>query len=120
MLTELKQCAEDLHIPANNIHYEQFSAPVAESAKPCQLTLSQSNVQIEVASDESLLDAVLTAGIEVPYSCQSGECKNCVVKVSEETEIEHLDNCLTEQERSSGQMCLCVSRPTGKTLTIDL
>lgn len=120
MLTELKECAEALNIPSNHIHYEQFSAQVVESAKACKLTLSQSNVQLKVASDESLLDAVLAAGFDVPYSCQSGECKSCVVKVSEETEIEHLDNCLTEQERSSGQMCLCVSRPKKDTLTIAL
>jgi len=120
MLIELKKCAEALSIPSSHIHYEQFSAQVAESAKACKLTLSQSNVQLNVASDESLLDAVLAAGIDVPYSCQSGECKSCVVKVSAETEIEHLDNCLTEQERSSGQMCLCVSRPKKETLTIAL
>jgi ferredoxin-NADP reductase/predicted pyridoxine 5'-phosphate oxidase superfamily flavin-nucleotide-binding protein len=120
MLSELKQCAEALNISKDRIHYEQFSAQVAESAKACQLTLSQSNVQIEVASDESLLDAVLSAGIDVPYSCQSGECKSCVVNVSAETDIEHLDNCLTEQERASGQMCLCVSRPIENTLIIEL
>jgi ferredoxin-NADP reductase/predicted pyridoxine 5'-phosphate oxidase superfamily flavin-nucleotide-binding protein len=120
MLSELKQCAAELNIPMDRVHYEQFSAQVAESEKACQLTLSQSNVQIDVASDESLLDAVLSAGIEVPYSCQSGECKSCVVNVSTEAVIEHLDNCLTEQERASGKMCLCVSRPIEKTLTIAL
>jgi len=120
MLSELKQCAAALNIPMDRIHYEQFSAQVTELEKACQLTLSQSKIQIEVASDESLLDAVLAAGIDVPYSCQSGECKSCVVKVSAGTDIEHLDNCLTEQERASGQMCLCVSRPQSNKLTLAL
>jgi len=120
MLTEFKQCAAALNIPLDNIHSEQFAAQFSEPSKPCQLTLSQSNVQIEVGSDESLLEAVLSAGIEVPYSCQSGECKSCAVHVLSETDIEHLDNCLTEKERASGQMCLCVSRPTGNVLVIDL
>lgn len=120
MLTELKQCAVELNISPDKIHYEQFSAQATKSAKACLLTLSQSNVRIEVSSDESLLDAVLSAGIEMPYSCKTGDCKSCVVKISAEADIEHLDNCLTEQERTAGQMCLCVSRPTENTLTLDL
>ena len=120
MLNELRHHALELNITSDRIHYELFSTEPTQSASACQLTLTQSNVKIEVASDQTLLDAVLDAGIEVPYSCKSGECKSCVVEVSPDADIEHLDNCLTEQERTSGKMCLCVSRPQSQTLTIAL
>jgi ferredoxin-NADP reductase/predicted pyridoxine 5'-phosphate oxidase superfamily flavin-nucleotide-binding protein len=120
MINDFIECAKALKIKSDRIHYEHFSVQLADSAKPCQLTLTQSNINIDVAGDQTLLDAVLEAGIDVPFSCMAGECKSCVVNVSKETSIEHLDNCLTEHERASGQMCLCVSRPKSTSLRIDL
>ena len=120
MLNDLKQCARELGIADDNIHYEQFSVELNAAAKPCSLTFTKSNVEIHVASDQTLLDAALNAGVEIPFSCKSGECKSCVVNVSPSVDIHHFDNCLTEQERTSGKMCLCVSRPQANHLTIDL
>jgi ferredoxin-NADP reductase/predicted pyridoxine 5'-phosphate oxidase superfamily flavin-nucleotide-binding protein len=120
MINDFKQCAVELKIKNDRIHYEHFSTQLADSAKPCQLTLTQSKIKIDVASDQTLLDAVLAAGIDVPFSCTAGECKSCVVNVAKDTSIEHLDNCLTEHERASGKMCLCVSRPKSTSLQLDL
>jgi ferredoxin-NADP reductase/predicted pyridoxine 5'-phosphate oxidase superfamily flavin-nucleotide-binding protein len=120
MLKELKQCAIELGIESDNIHYEQFSVQPNEEAKACQITLNKSNIKIDVASDQTLLDAILDAGVAVPFSCTSGLCKSCVVDVSPSSNIQHLDNCLTDQERKSGKMCLCVSRPQTNNLIIDL
>lgn len=120
MLYEFKKYAEELGISEDNIHYEQFSVESNEIAKKCELTLTKSKLKIEVTSDRTLLDAVLNAGVQVPYSCKVGQCKSCVVKVSPLTSINHLDGCLTPQERASGKMCLCVSRPKGNDLMIDL
>ena len=120
MINDFMQCAVELKIQSDRIHYEYFSTSLADSAPACQLRLTKSKVNVDVASDQSLLDAVLAVGIEVPYSCKAGECKSCVVNVSKETSIDHLDNCLTEHERASGKMCLCVSRPKSTNLIIDL
>lgn len=120
MIREFKTCAQDLNISSDKIHYEHFSTSIAESAKACQLTLSKSNVQINVASDQTLLDAVLQAGVDTPYSCLSGECKSCVVKVVNDVEIDHQDKCLSEVEKAEGKMCLCISRPKSEKIIIDL
>ena len=120
MLNELKRCAAEFGIKDENIHYEQFSFELSQAAKSCLLTLSKSAINIEVPSDQTLLDAVLAAGVDVPFSCESGQCKSCVVEVSPTANIHHFDHCLTENERASGKMCLCVSRPQTNNLTIDL
>ena len=120
MLNELKQCANELGIDNENIHYEQFSIEQNNAAQACELTLTKSNVKIDVASDQTLLDAVLEAGVDIPFSCMSGECKSCVVEVPQSYVIQHFDNCLTEQERTSGKMCLCVSRHQTNELLINL
>jgi len=119
MFNDYKQCANELGISPEKIHYEQFSHAVNQSAKTCQLALTKSNVNITVNSNQTLLDAVLEANIDVPYSCMVGECKSCVVNIPKDADIEHLDNCLTAQERA-GKMCLCVSRPQSNILAIEL
>ncbi|WP_286262134.1 pyridoxamine 5'-phosphate oxidase family protein [Thalassotalea atypica] len=120
MLIELKKLAAELNIAPTRIHYEQFSAPLNSEAQPVQLTLAKSGIDISISADESLLEGVLNAGVEVPFSCQTGECKSCVVSTNSAVEIDHQDNCLTVQERESGKLCLCVSRPKSDVFVIDL
>jgi ferredoxin-NADP reductase/predicted pyridoxine 5'-phosphate oxidase superfamily flavin-nucleotide-binding protein len=120
MLTDLKETAHELGITTDKIYFEQFTAELDKSAKKCELTLIKSKVKIEVDSNQTLLDAVLAADIPVPFSCKAGECKSCVVQVAPSASIQHQDNCLTDQERASGKMCLCVSRPNTDKLIVDL
>ncbi|WP_111979542.1 2Fe-2S iron-sulfur cluster-binding protein [Algibacillus agarilyticus] len=120
MLTDLVKVTQELGIEKESVHYEQFSINVEQSAEKCELTLTQSGVNIEVESNQTLLEAVLAAGVQVPFSCKTGQCKSCVVQATPSENIQHRDNCLTSQERASGKMCLCVSRPNADKLTIDL
>ncbi len=120
MLNDFVKGAKAAAIADEQIHYEQFAASPNSSAQAVQLTLTKSNKTIAVASDQSLLDALLDEGVEVPHSCKSGRCKSCVVQVSSDAEIAHLDSCLSETERASGKMCLCVSRPQSSGLYIEL
>jgi len=120
MLSDLKETAHELGVTQDRLHFELFTAELDKLAKKCELTLSKSELNIEVESNQTLLDAVLTADVQVPFSCKTGECKSCVVQVSPSANIHHRDNCLTDQERASGKMCLCVSRPVTDNLIIDL
>lgn len=120
MLTDLMKATDEHGIARERVHYEQFAVKVAESAKRCELTLTQSEIKVEVESSQTLLDAVIAADIQVPFSCKTGDCKSCVVQVSPSADIDHKDNCLTRQERASGKMCLCVSRPKTDKLIINL
>lgn len=120
MLSDLKASARELGIKTARIHYEQFKTELEQSAKKCDLTLTKSKLNINVKSNQTLLDAVLAADVPVPFSCKTGECKSCVVQVAPSAKIQHRDNCLTDSERASGKMCLCVSRPNTDNLVINL
>lgn len=119
MVTELKQSANSLGIDESKIHYEQFTQP-SSPLSACEVHLSKTDKTISVSSQETLLDAVLAADISIPFSCKSGECKTCVVQALPPFDINHNDNCLTEQERLMGNLCLCVSRPNNKKITLNL
>jgi ferredoxin-NADP reductase/predicted pyridoxine 5'-phosphate oxidase superfamily flavin-nucleotide-binding protein len=114
------EAGEQLSIEAWRIHYERFTASLAEDAQSFSVQLAQSAKEVHVDKDTSLLDALLNDGIEQAYSCKTGDCKTCVVKVLE-GEVEHHDNCLTEAEKTEQNlMCPCVSRAKSSNLILDI
>lgn len=107
------------------VHREYFAAPV--SANPAittdedvEVVLSRTNQRIKVDKKTSILDAVLAAGIDVPYSCMSGLCRACETPVISGTP-DHRDLVLTDAERESGNtMMICCSRSKSRELILDL
>lgn len=90
--------AEQLDVKLERIRYERFGVGQAQDAKAITVELARSNKVIYVEKDQSLLDAIINERIETPFSCKTGDCKTCATKVLN-GEPQHLDNCLTEEER---------------------
>ena len=110
----------DLNIDPHRIRFERFVATVAADARPIQIELRRSGRQLQVAADQTILDAMIEAGVESPHSCKAGNCKSCVVKVLD-GEPEHRDSALSVAEREDYQlMCPCVSRAKGDHLALDV
>ncbi|WP_375325917.1 FAD-binding oxidoreductase [Flagellimonas sp. GZD32] len=64
--------------------------------------------------DESstILDAAKKAGVLLEYSCMNARCRSCLVKLTEGSAINVLDeNVLTPQERQKGWILTCNSKP---------
>jgi hypothetical protein len=112
--------AETLEIDAARVHVEHFAASIAPEAKPIEVELRRSGKTLQVASDQTILDAALAAGVDAPYSCRAGNCKACAVKVLD-GEPDHRDAALSPAERDQHRlMCPCISRAKGGRLVLDL
>ncbi|MFJ6415645.1 PDR/VanB family oxidoreductase [Paeniglutamicibacter sp. NPDC091659] len=82
--------------------------------------LARSGTEVEVDPGQSVLDAIRSAGVEHPSSCEMGFCGTCEAQVLE-GEVDHRDDLLTEAERAANDcMMTCVSRACGKKLVLDL
>jgi len=120
LIDAVSVAAAELNIDGYRIRYERFSAAAITDSKPIQLELRRSGKQIEVQADQSILDAMLDAGIETAYSCRTGSCKTCALKLLE-GEPDHRDAALSETEREQNQLfCPCVSRAQGDMLVLDI
>ncbi|MGI4837876.1 MAG: PDR/VanB family oxidoreductase [Janthinobacterium lividum] len=124
MLTAFEQATEALG--HGHVHIERFAAiaaPEIAEAKPLQgyeVVLSASAQTLLVPPGQSLLDALLDAGVEVEYSCCEGICGACETRVLE-GEVEHYDSVLSRAQRESNKvMMVCVSRSCGGRLVLDL
>ena len=120
LMTDCCSAARALGYPDSAIHRELFGAVKTNKVKPFTAVLAQSQTEIKVPSNKTLLEALETAGITPNYSCRAGGCGACEVKVIE-GEINHLDNYYSPEEKAEQDRILtCVSRAKSNQLVIDL
>lgn len=121
LIDEVRTAGEAYGIDSSCIRYERFVAPVSSAAdKPVEVKLHRSGRSVQVAADQTILDAVLDAGVSAPFECRTGTCGTCATKVIDGTP-DHRDSALTQMERDGAAlMCICVSRAAGDRLVLDL
>lgn len=119
MLRAFEQATQGL--PPEQVHLEYFQAkdaPVA--AGGVEVELSRSKKIFFVAEGKTVLDAVLDAGVDVPYSCMEGICGSCEVTVIA-GEPDHHDSVLSDQQKLSNKtMMICCSGAKSARLVLDL
>ncbi len=109
--------------PSGALHIERFAAkdleePVRAEGFEVELTLSGKTVT--VAPEQSILQAVTAAGVQVLSSCEEGTCGTCETAVLGGT-VDHRDSLLTADEQAEGDtMMICVSRASCPRLTLEL
>ncbi|PKO30164.1 MAG: hypothetical protein CVU36_09375 [Betaproteobacteria bacterium HGW-Betaproteobacteria-9] len=82
--------------------------------------LARTGRTLQVQPDQTLLQAVRSVGVDVPYVCLEGKCGACEVGVLGGTP-EHRDPVYANTSRlPRDRMKLCVSRSLTPRLTLDL
>ncbi|MCV6611501.1 MAG: PDR/VanB family oxidoreductase [Amphritea sp.] len=106
-------------IASERIHFERFAVPENCEAGPVELELRRSRITLHVEPDQTLLEAMLNAGIDAPFGCRAGNCKSCATRVLA-GEPDHRDAALSDNEREIERLiCPCVSRARGRHLVLD-
>lgn len=108
--------------PESQIHYEFFAAEVAVSADDAgfDVKVASTGKVIRVAREQSVVQALAAAGIDVPTSCEQGVCGTCLTRVLE-GEPDHKDLYLTPEEQAANdQFTPCCSRAKSALLVLDL
>ncbi len=85
-----------------------------------EVQIASSGKIIPVAADQSVVQALAAAGIEVITSCGEGVCGTCLTRVLSGTP-EHWDSYLTPEEQAANdQFTPCCSRSESPRLVLDL
>ena len=121
MLAATRAAAKNAGVNGDRLRFEQFAgAAPRDDDQPVRVTLRRSRKIVDVGASQSILDAVQAAGVQAPAACRSGTCGTCAAKVLEGKPA-HRDTVLSAAEREQAAlMCICVSRATTGTLTLDL
>lgn len=134
MMTNSTQWLEEMGISKEKIHKEYFTAPVTQHPE----TVEKENGEVEVTDEEDssepkprvvkvkldndvfevsvnpgqkIIDAVMDAGYDPPYSCLSGICTTCRAKLhSGKIEMDEREG-LSDSEIENGFILTCQSHP---------
>jgi ferredoxin-NADP reductase len=103
--------------PAAKIHEESFGG--ATGGAPFTVKLARSAMELQVAADQTLLEALENAGLEPPRMCRGGACGVCELPVLGGVP-DHHDHFLSDAAHASGKSIMtCVSRAKTPELVLD-
>nr|WP_240990280.1 PDR/VanB family oxidoreductase [Cupriavidus taiwanensis] len=105
--------------PARNVHLERFGTTTPQSGdQACRVVLARSGITLDVPAAQTILDAMIDAGLDPMFDCRRGECGVCAQRVLC-GEPDHRDYALSaEQQDVDRLICVCVSRARGE-LVLD-
>ncbi len=118
-------------IPRERILTERFTpvagagprppAPPAGAAPHAVATIVADGrrTEVPVAEAETVLDAALRAGLDLPYSCRGGMCSTCRAKVAEGRVSMAVNYGLEPWETAAGFALTCQAVPQTPRVTVD-
>ncbi len=134
LIFEAAAFLEGAGIPKSNIHFELFNTPGVPQLNKAEK--SASNVDTEASSikinldgrqfqfmlneaGNSILDAALQAGADLPYACKGGVCSTCRAKLVSGEVAMDINYALEAEEVAAGFILTCQSHPKTKEVVID-
>jgi ferredoxin len=73
--------------------------------------VNRNNTVVEVAENQSILDAVEATGLRLPVGCRYGACITCAARLIE-GEVEHSKAvALKPAQEAMGYILLCIANP---------
>lgn len=132
MIVAITATLQTLGLSETQIHTERFVSasggrprckpadlPTSITVATAQILLDGRQTEIALAPGETVLEAALRAGLDLPFACKAGMCCTCRAKlVSGSVEME-ANYSLTPTEVAEGFVLTCQSRPTAPTLVVD-
>ena len=119
-------------IAVARIHSERFTPaapavsrprpPVAATAAPhgtAVIIADGTSTEVPFDADETVLEAALRAGLDLPYSCRGGMCSTCRARVTSGSVEMEVNYALEPWETDAGYVLTCQARPTTDRLTVD-
>lgn len=119
----------ELHVDAATVHAESYTAGEMKTPPLSAAASRHADASLSVAIDgaalsvptagRTVLDAALSTGADVPWSCRSGICGTCRAKVCAGTVEMAYNDVLSEDELAEGFVLTCQSRPTSDHVLVD-
>lgn len=121
MIEAARTAADDAGHSSELIHVELFSKPEGVSEDTAfEVEIQSSGEVFVIPPGQSIIDVLGTAGKDILYDCQRGDCGICQTNVISGIP-DHRDVVLSEADRKQGHvMQICVSRAKSARLVLDL
>lgn len=136
MILSVKQKLTALGMEPDHVHIELFTSPDQPKAthekwskehaqdsgamSKVSITLDGATFEMDLAyNGDSILDAALKQGADLPYACKGGVCCTCRAKVLEGAVDMEVNYSLEKDEIEKGFVLTCQSHPKTERVVID-
>lgn len=116
MMQSVREALVDAGIAPDSIRSERFAYANVAKALPtlaAEITFAASGKRVTAQPGQTILQAGIDAGLELPHSCTMGGCGACRVRKSSGDVVASEPNCLTDREREDGYILACCSYADG-------
>jgi ring-1,2-phenylacetyl-CoA epoxidase subunit PaaE len=134
IMSTAQNVLNEIGVPDERIHTESFFSAAAEQAKAdakagiaagvltrdVKITLEGEDHLVTVSPDKTILEAGLEAGLDMPYSCQSGLCTACRGRITSGKVKMDEDAGLSPKEIEEGYILCCSSRAESDDIKITI
>ncbi len=121
------------NIPEKKIHFELFASPGQQTktvrehkteqsgpASKITVKLDGRSFDFELGFDsDSILDAAMKQGADLPYACKGGVCCTCRAKLVSGEVIMEVNYGLEHEEIEQGYILTCQARPVTEKVVVD-
>jgi ring-1,2-phenylacetyl-CoA epoxidase subunit PaaE len=127
MIQIVTAALKENNVSDSDIKFELFStsssgskADVGASGHTSiSILVDDEETTFEMSQQQTVLEAALKQGLDVPYSCQGGICSSCICKITEGAAEMKKNQILTDAEVAEGLTLACQAYPTTATIKID-
>ncbi|MBR0794720.1 phenylacetate-CoA oxygenase/reductase subunit PaaK [Bradyrhizobium jicamae] len=122
----------EIGIADERIHVERFVSEFGGKPRPktvvpagappkavASLVIDGKRRDVPVADGESILDAALRAGMDLPFACKGGMCSTCRAKLVEGDAAMELNYSLEPWELKAGFILTCQAKPCSEKVVVD-
>lgn len=132
MMEAIKQILAELGVPKEQVKTEAFGLaqgrPVREAAPAATavqteaggkraalptVTFTRSGKSAPLPPDKTVLEVAEEAGVEIDYSCRTGVCGTCKVKLLSGQVTMEVEDGLEPEEKAQGIILACQAKATG-------
>jgi ring-1,2-phenylacetyl-CoA epoxidase subunit PaaE len=125
LIDTIKNSLQELEVPSSSIFIEEFELAIdpkeLEDVEDSKVTIQFQGepCEIFVPKGKSVLDIALDQGIEIPYSCQTGNCNTCKAKLKE-GRLKMVGLTKQRQDLLQDEFLLCCSYPLTSPVCIEV
>jgi ring-1,2-phenylacetyl-CoA epoxidase subunit PaaE len=132
MSEDIEATCRDIGIAAERVHVERFVSEFGGKPRPkavapatappkavASLIIDGKRRDVPVAEDESILDAALRAGMDLPFACKGGMCSTCRARLVEGDARMQVNYSLEPWETEAGFILTCQARPVSDKVVVD-
>ena len=127
MINLVSNTLKENNISESDIKFELFSTSSndkeatsgADGHTKISILVDSEETTFEMSQQQTLLEAALKQGLDVPYSCQGGICSSCICRITEGAAEMKKNQILNDAEVAEGLTLACQAYPTTTTIKID-